>query len=118
MAITRKMMASDKEILQNFLTIMRKYYPEKEIGSKDNDVWENGYLGGLVRYLLRKGYGPKFVFIKYLIEYVDYAEVIRTTERFINDLINIEIIEPDPEDKNLYRVTKQGIEVLRKLQFK
>ncbi len=50
------------ENLRTFVNVVRRYYPEKEIGAENNHVWANGYLGALVRCLLQKGYEEKTSF--------------------------------------------------------
>lgn len=104
--------------LQTFVSVVKSYYPEKEIGTENNAVWANGYLAGLLRSLLRKGYGAKFIFIKYLIEYVKYTEARETIERFIDDLIDIGIIYKDLKEKDLYRLTDTGLNALKQLQVR
>ena len=105
------------EILQTFVSVIKKYYPEEEIGIENNHVWANGYLAGLLRSLIRKGYGDKFIFIKYLIEHVKYTEALETTHRFIDDLLDIGIIYKDPVTKDLYRVTETGLEIFGKIEI-
>ena len=103
--------------LQTFVTVVKRYYPEKEIGTENNDVWVDGYLAALLRCLLQKGYEKKIVFLKYLIEHVKYTEALEITQRFIDELVDIGIIYKDQEAKDLYWVTKHGLKVLEKVQF-
>ncbi len=105
------------ENLQTFVNIIKRYYPEKEIRTENNSVWVNGYLASLLKCLLLKGYEKKFTFIEYLIEYVKYTEALETTENFIDDLSEIGLIYPDPDAKDLYRVTEKGFKVLQKVHI-
>lgn len=105
------------ETFQSFVNIVKKYYPENEVRTENNSVWVNGYLASLLKCLLLKGYEKKFTFIEYLIEYVKYTEALETTENFIDDLTEIGIIYPDPEAKDLYRVTENGFKVLKKVHI-
>ncbi len=105
------------ENLQTFVKVVKRYYPEKEIRTENNSVWVNGYLASLLKCLLLKGYEKKFTFIEYLIEYVKYTEALETTENFIDDLSEIGLIYPDPDAKDLYRVTEKGFKVLEKVHI-
>lgn len=101
--------------LQTFITIVKKYYPDKEIMTENNTVWVNGYLGGLLRYLSLEGCGKRFTFVQYLIEYVRYTEALDTTDKFIDDLVSNGMIYQDPEEKDLYRVSDTGFKILEKV---
>ena len=103
--------------LQQFYRVVKKYYPKKEIAIEKGSIWVDGYLAGLIRSLLRRECGDKFVFIKYLIEHVEYTEASEITETFISDLINIGIIYQDPKIKDMYRITDNGFKVLRKVRI-
>ena len=112
---TGKSMRDNK--LQTFVDVVKRYYPEKEIGAENNHVWANGYLGALVRCLLQKGYEEKLSFLRCLIDHVRYREALDTTQRFINELVDIGIIYKDGEAKDLYWLTKNGFRVLEKISI-
>ena len=106
----------EDENLRTFVNVLRRYYPEKEIGAENNHVWANGYLADLLKCLKEEGYEKKFIFLKYLIEHVEYYEALEKTEEFIDDLIDIGIIKRVLETKDLYRVTENGFKVLKMVQ--
>ena len=104
--------------LGTFVAIARTYYPPDELIVKNGSIAVAGYLGRLLKYLLKRGYARKFVFITYLIEYVDYTEAMDRTEQFIEELTNMGVIYRDAIERDVYRVSKIGFYVFEKIEIR
>jgi hypothetical protein len=101
-----------------FVAILRAYYPPEEVIVNSGTIAVTGYLGRLVGHLMKRGYARKFVFVTYLIEYVDYREAIDRTEQFIEDLADTGIIYRDAAERDVYRVSKVGFNVFSKIEIR
>jgi hypothetical protein len=100
------------------VAILRAYYPPKEIIVENGTIAVAGYLGRLIGHLRKKGHARRFTFVTYLIEYVDYREVVDRTERFIEELSDIGVLYRDLIGRDVYRVTKIGFDVLEKIEVR
>jgi hypothetical protein len=104
--------------LGTFVTIVKAYYPPEEVIVENGTIAVAGYLGRLMKYLLKRGNARKFVFVTYLIEYVDYKEAMDRTEQFIEELTDIGVIYRDSFERDVYRVSKIGFDVFRKIEIR
>jgi len=105
------------EGVKSFLNVVSKYYPEKDIIINNSNVSFVGYLGGLLLRLLKDGFGERFTFVQYLIEYVEYRKALEITNRFIDDLVKIGVIYRDKKQEDIYRVSDKGYEIFNKVNI-
>ena len=104
--------------LGTFVDTVQKYYPARELIIENGTIAVAGYLGRLLKYLRKRGYARTFVFITYLIEYVDYTEAMDRTEQFIEELIDIGFIYRDAIERDAYRISKIGLDVFEKIEIR
>lgn len=99
-----------------FVDIVGRYYPGEELNFGNGGIIATGYLGRLIADLLSKGYARKFKFITYLIEHVEYQEAIDKTEEFIEELMCSGILFRDAIERDLYRVSALGFDILARIR--
>lgn len=104
--------------LGTLVGILRTYYPPEEIIVDNGSIAVTGYLGRLIKYLIKRGHARKFVFVTYLIEYVDYKEAMDRTEQFIEELADIGIIYRDSFERDVYRISRIGLDVFEKIEIR
>jgi hypothetical protein len=103
--------------LRLFFEIVSRYFPDNEVWIENNGVCVKGYLAKLLKTLLQIGYALKFTFLNSLVEYVRLTEAMKETEKLIHELVDSNIIYEDPKYKDLFRITEQGMRVLKKVQM-
>jgi hypothetical protein len=98
--------------------LFKKHYPSGDIIIEDGTVAVGGSLGGLLKHLLKTGHARRFAFITHLIEYVDYTQVVERTDQFIEGLCESGIIFRDLIERDLYRLSQVGFDVLERIEIR